>query len=1247
MPGKHIDIDGIRYLLVEDGLVALRLIPGADYTSHSIFFNGVRYNVPPADDIIEWRSTAWNKASLAADDLISANAIVQSSVSDLYPKDQIASSLGGLSIESPMPQSAQPSSNATKSDSKSSTSAQPSSAKSTAASSSSAPTSAKTTASSAPSSTPSSTTSSTSASTPSSSKPAPASSSSAKSAAASTPSSDDPYPPAYTDERVDRINAFLIKWGRQKCPTPDGKSNLEKRGGFHWMTLFELAFRCRNISLLKWVRKFQQTSPIVPDSLRPFPLPFTYMPNNLPLICNVHGKYWWPEVAAAPLAFVVALSHVTPPIGIDTDPNLTKAQVVLRFLRYLIEVENVKWSKPLEWIHVAERLDPAILEYVLTFQHRRTAAWPYFTSNYSALTPLIIENHLTIAALPRLDTCILDVLLERSPTALADLKIVLGLVSENKIRIQDLEQRTSTHGRTPVYTALQGSYTSVDKALVVLKLLSGVGANMTPITFSPPIFSAQSLNPKIKAWMESSGFVLPTQNFKLVIKADSGSSQLLTKEVRIEGKKWRDSVQNLTVLPELYLQRMLEDALLNGDVEAAAKWMARGAQLVVCDRGFYQIDNNAIFLYELVRRERLESLKFLHSKGYPLRDAGYLKRGLDTHPTLGAEIVNDYYPIVFEAVRTGNIEMVKWLREVVMCPWTVSDITSTGISLYCAAVDASLRPNLVRSGRHLLMLEYLWEQRVSPIMQGSPLIHAVSIGAFDALKWLHDHEVPPAILASNQSTHDRISFDLESYLDADGKIAHSTSFQGFRQTVGWLCYVAAASHNNHKILNWFIESYEHKFPPHDEQMLLTAASKSSTRKLLGRGFSMTDTLNPFDLLAEIFFNLYRQHRLNLPQAYEALLLLHPENPLVFLRDGVQFAIMLCFWALDRFKDPDTPKFKTELHRLRTIPYVELSHAEVEKIALAPPTVEFMAINFMDRPHEWERVCLMLGAFNFDFSTPCMHAFMPFGFYESYQLSNAKLCSPYVPMFNFLTHWKAAVETWATSGQFNIVPIPVILMYAATPVLRQGCDNKYGFENFLKQFPIIFENENALIELYYYAVLTGSRHIISQVREPTPQQIAKFKDVFAQMMLQVLLSYDFDTFKYLAWRGFPVSYAGIDPPPVDMFRSIRLNTARSVSKRSKQNKVNVPAHMNFYSALIIQKILRNTSTEDTRDELIEAFDLLASLGADINEVDANKCTPADYAARLKDNVLGDRLAFYGALRYNELTAQSGAKKASSS
>lgn len=129
----------------------------------------------------------------------------------------------------------------------------------------------------------------------------------------------------------------------------------------------------------------------------------------------------------------------------------------------------------------------------------------------------------------------------------------------------------------------------------------------------------------------------------------------------------------------------LASALLSGEMKRAFSLMKKEVDFVLPKVGATPIATlHSQLFYDLIRNNHLNALKLLHNRGYPLKRI-YLRRHL--LPTMNdleqtwkiyegsddwpfAEKGDYYYPLLLEAVKSGNLEIVRFLREEAKCPWS-------------------------------------------------------------------------------------------------------------------------------------------------------------------------------------------------------------------------------------------------------------------------------------------------------------------------------------------------------------------------------------------------------------------------------------------------------------------------------------------------------------------------------------------------------------------------------------------------
>lgn len=214
--------------------------------------------------------------------------------------------------------------------------------------------------------------------------------------------------------------------------------------------------------------------------------------------------------------------------------------------------------------------------------------------------------------------------------------------------------------------------------------------------------------------------------------------------------------------------KKLQDMLRQGDVKSARKAFAQGETMQIlrggglCDFEVWEL------ITELIRTEQLESIKFLHEKGFPFRylmvhtrlnrftlekshHSTYVNPLLWPKPEVASFVDKDpSYPIIVEAVMTGNVPMVRFLRETAKCSFTYSTTQSHMHPLFWYAVNASMSPKVREkpNANPTAMMDYLHSQLVpfrilsapTGANAGMPLAcHAAAIGAVEALDWLYNH----------------------------------------------------------------------------------------------------------------------------------------------------------------------------------------------------------------------------------------------------------------------------------------------------------------------------------------------------------------------------------------------------------------------------------------------------------------------------------------------------------------------------
>lgn len=133
-----------------------------------------------------------------------------------------------------------------------------------------------------------------------------------------------------------------------------------------------------------------------------------------------------------------------------------------------------------------------------------------------------------------------------------------------------------------------------------------------------------------------------------------------------------------------YISEQVERALLSGEIARATSLIKERNQFEPPPAGKTPICRNTQIFYDLVRKDKLESLKLLHKRGWTLNRIYlprhfYAKRNNSekTHEKFEGnddwpyrEIGDMYYPLLLEAVKCGNFEMVKYLREEAKCSWS-------------------------------------------------------------------------------------------------------------------------------------------------------------------------------------------------------------------------------------------------------------------------------------------------------------------------------------------------------------------------------------------------------------------------------------------------------------------------------------------------------------------------------------------------------------------------------------------------
>lgn len=137
-------------------------------------------------------------------------------------------------------------------------------------------------------------------------------------------------------------------------------------------------------------------------------------------------------------------------------------------------------------------------------------------------------------------------------------------------------------------------------------------------------------------------------------------------------------------MPEPICSDDLKYSLIKGDIIAAKKALQDGDCLYPVRNGVHQVSAYTEMMYEIVRQGRMESLKLLHEHGFPLKDVylrSYLHGCLPLKPSLKDNTTSEnppdlYYRLIIEACKAGNLEMVKYLREVAKSSWSC-DFTAT------------------------------------------------------------------------------------------------------------------------------------------------------------------------------------------------------------------------------------------------------------------------------------------------------------------------------------------------------------------------------------------------------------------------------------------------------------------------------------------------------------------------------------------------------------------------------------------
>lgn len=294
-----------------------------------------------------------------------------------------------------------------------------------------------------------------------------------------------------------------------------------------------------------------------------------------------------------------------------------------------------------------------------------------------------------------------------------------------------------------------------------------------------------------------------------------------------------------------WISPKLVKAALNNNVKEMRALFTAGAYAIVLERGSFPLMRAEAFVVSLVHRQALDAIKLLHEKGFPFKEV-LIRRRFEKRQWPSAELhflslhvepllpqlgqvaplapADCYSPLLVEAIKTGNVEMVRFLREVAHCSWTYLPKTQL-YPLFWYAIEASVNPALVQKGEACDMMDYLFSQNVPfnelSACEGSLYptgCFAASLCALDALQWLDDHELDldQPIQTIRAGTMERSAYISHIacatgsipliewiFANLDVDIWHEPDLLGFKPID------SAILHQHDHVLAWFADAHQY------------------------------------------------------------------------------------------------------------------------------------------------------------------------------------------------------------------------------------------------------------------------------------------------------------------------------------------------------------------------------------------------------------------------------------------------------